>query len=148
MTDVKAVNTQANKIKHLEMIEAIVERMAKNCFQLKGWAMTLVAAVAALSSQSADKRFIVLAFIPIVGFWILDAFYLQTERRYNLLYKNVAAKMEEDIDFNLDARMATGTSADMERLCFFKCFFSVTETCFYGVVAVALIVLAIVLKIF
>ena len=25
------------KIKHLEMIEAIIERMAKNSFQLKGW---------------------------------------------------------------------------------------------------------------
>jgi len=30
-----------NKIKHLEMIEAVIERMAKNSFQLKGWAMTL-----------------------------------------------------------------------------------------------------------
>ena len=40
-----------NKIKHLEMIEAVIERMAKNSFQLKGWAMTLVAAVGALASQ-------------------------------------------------------------------------------------------------
>lgn len=148
MTEEKTSKIQTNKIKHLEMIEAIVERMAKNCFQLKGWAMTLVAAVVALASQSSDKRFIILAFIPIIGFWILDAFYLQTERRYNLLYKNVAAKEDDEIDFNLDARMATGTSLEMERLCFFKCFFSVTEICFYGVVGLALIVLVIVLKVF
>lgn len=136
------------KIKHLEMIEAIIERMAKNCFQLKGWAMTLVAAVAALSSQSTDKRFIVLAFIPIVGFWILDAFYLQTERKYNMLYKNVAAKGEEEIDFNLDTRIVTGSVEEMKRICFCKCFFSVSEICFYGVVALALIILALILKVF
>ena len=59
-----------NKLKHLDMIEAIIERMSKNCFQLKGWTMTLVVAVSALASQSSDKRFIVLAFIPILGFWI------------------------------------------------------------------------------
>ena len=29
-----------NKIKHLEMIEAIIERMANNSFLLKGWAIT------------------------------------------------------------------------------------------------------------
>lgn len=34
-----------NKIKHLEMIEHIIERMAKNSFQLKTWTMTLVAAI-------------------------------------------------------------------------------------------------------
>lgn len=43
-----------NKIKHLEMIEAVIERMAKNSFQLKGWAMTLVAAVGALASGTSS----------------------------------------------------------------------------------------------
>ena len=137
-----------NKLKHLDMIEAIIERMAKNSFQLKGWTMTLVAAVAALASQSSDKRFIVLAFIPILGFWILDSFYLQQERKYKLLYKNVAAKLEEDIDFNLDNSLATGTAEEMERLCFFKCIFSVTEFWFYPLIAIAMIVLVILLKVF
>lgn len=65
------------KIKHLEMIEVIIERMAKNSFQLKGWSMTLIALVGAISAQGSDKRFILLAFIPIFGFWALDSFYLQ-----------------------------------------------------------------------
>ena len=50
------------------MIEAIIERMAKNSFQLKGWSMTLIALVGAISAQGSDKRFILLAFIPILGF--------------------------------------------------------------------------------
>ena len=36
-----------NKLKHLDMIKAIIERMSKNCFQLKSWTMTLVVAVSA-----------------------------------------------------------------------------------------------------
>ena len=45
------------KMKHLEMIEGVIERMGNNSFQLKGWAVTLVALVGALASQGSDKRF-------------------------------------------------------------------------------------------
>ena len=89
---------QENKIKHLEMIEKIIERMARNSFQLKAWAMTLVTVVGALSAKEADKRFMLLAFVPIIGFWLLDAFYVQQERRYKALYRNVCEKTEEEID--------------------------------------------------
>ena len=130
------------------MIEAIIERMAKNSFQLKGWSMTLIALVGAISAQGSDKRFILLAFIPILGFWILDSFYLQQERKYKQLYKNVAEQDESQIDFNLDADKATGTAEEMARLCVCKCLFSITELCFYPLIAVALIILVIVLKVF
>ena len=130
------------------MIEAIIERMAKNSFQLKGWSMTLIALVGAISAQGSDKRFILLAFIPVLGFWILDSFYLQQERKYKQLYKNVAEQDESQIDFNLDADKATGTAEEMARLCFCKCLFSITELCFYPLIAVALIILVIVLKVF
>ena len=80
---------QDNKIKHLEMIESIIERMAKNSFQLKAWGMTLVTAVGALGAREADKRFMLLAFVPIIGFWLLDALYLRQERRYRALYRSV-----------------------------------------------------------
>ena len=130
------------------MIEAIIERMAENSFQLKGWSMTLIALVGAISAQGSDKRFILLAFIPILGFWILDSFYLQQERKYKQLYKNVAEQDESQIDFNLDADKATGTAEEMARLCFCKCLFSITELCFYPLIAVALIILVIVLKVF
>ena len=135
------------KIKHLEMIEAVIERMAKNCFQLKGWAMTLVAIVGALGAQGSDKKFMLLAFIPILGFWVLDAFYLQQERRYKQLYKNVAIKNEDEIDFNLDANQATGTDSEMRRICLCKCLFSPSVIWFYGVIAVAMLAMLFVLKV-
>ena len=142
------MNTVEKKIKHIEMIEAIIERLSKNSFQLKGWTMSLIALVGAISAQGSDKRFILLAFIPIIGFWLLDAYYLQQERKYKQLYKNVIAKDETQIDFSLDTSMASGTTEEMKRLCFCRCFFSITELLFYPLIAAALIILVIVLKIF
>ena len=125
------------KIKHLEMIETIIERMAKNCFQLKTWTMTLLTAIAALFSKESDQRFMLFIFIPVIGIWRMDTFYLQMERKYRFLYKNVAEKDENDIDFNLDTDFASGTSSDMKQLCFFRCMFSITEMLFYPVILVA-----------
>lgn len=136
------------KIKHLEMIEAVIERMAKNSFQLKGWTMTLIAVVGTIVTQGSDKRFILLAFFPILGFWILDSFYLQQERKFKQLYKNVTEKNEKDVDFNLDTSKASGTVDEMKRLCFCRCLFSSSEIWFYPLIAAALVVLAIALKMF
>lgn len=137
---------QENKIKHLEMVENIIERMAKNSFQIKAWAMTLVTVVGALGAKEADKRFMLLAFVPIIGFWLLDAFYVQQERRYKALYRSVCEKKEEDIDFNLNTRNITFTSDEAKRICFFNCLRSTSVSLFYGVLTVTLIVLVAILK--
>ena len=133
------------KMKHLEMIEGVIERMGNNSFQLKGWAVTLVALVGALSSQGSDKRFFLLAFIPLFAFWFLDAFYLQLERKYKILYKNVSEKTEDTIDFNMDTRNIVCTGKDAERICFCKCLFSKTEWSFYLIIAGAVGILALIL---
>ena len=39
-----------NKIKHLEIIQGIINRMAGNSFALKGWAVTLIAGIFALAN--------------------------------------------------------------------------------------------------
>ena len=137
---------QENKIKHLEMIERIIERMAKNSFQLKAWAMTLVTVAGALGAKESDKRFMLIAFVPIIGFWLLDAFYVQQERRYTALYRSVCEKKEEDIDFNLNTRIITFTSDEAERICFLNCLKSTSVSLFYGVLSAALILLVAILK--
>lgn len=137
-----------NKIEHLKMIENIIERMAKNSFQLKGWAMTLVTLVGALSANDADKRFIILAFIPIIVFWLLDSFYLQQERRYKALYRETTEMNEKDINFNLNTRLVKYTNDEAKRICFCRCMFSFCEVLFYGALTGTLLVLIIILKVF
>jgi len=90
------------KIKHLEFIQTIINRMAGNSFLIKGWAITLVAALFALSSKDANKNYIIISFLPVVIFWILDAYFLSRERACRCLYDQVRNLDENKIDFSLD----------------------------------------------
>ena len=137
---------QENKIKHLEMIENIIERMAKNSFQLKAWAMTLVTVVGALGAKEADKRFMLLGFVPIIGFWVLDAFYVQRERRYRALYRIICEKKEDEIDFKLDTKNIDYTKDEMKSVSIFNCLKSTSTSVFYGVLTSTLILLVAILK--
>lgn len=138
-----------NKIKHLEMIENVIQRMATNSFQLKGWALTLVALIGSLAGTGKDKRFIVLAFIPIIAFWFLDSYYLQLERKYKALYKNVAVLEENKVDFNMDTSIIEYPSTrDAERICYCKCLFSKTEWTFYVLICAAMVAVIYILKVF
>ncbi len=92
-----------NKQKHLEFIQAIITRMNSNSFMIKGWAVTLVAALFALAASSTKQGFFLIAYIPVLIFWGLDAYYLSQERQYRALYGDVIAKSENEIDFSLDA---------------------------------------------
>ena len=65
-----------------------------------------------------------LAFIPVLGFWALNAFYFQQERRFKQLYKNVAAKRDDDIDFSMDTSTVAGTEEERKRLHFYRCMVS------------------------
>lgn len=89
-----------NKMKHLEMIQAIITRMAQNSFMIKGWALTLVVAMFAFVPKTACL-FIPIVIVPILIFAFLDAYYLQLERRYRKLYDIVRDKAEDAIDFDL-----------------------------------------------
>lgn len=122
-----------NKIKHLEMIQGVINRMAGNSFMLKGWAVTLVAGIFALASKEADKRYFLITYVPIVVFWFLDSYYLLQERLYRDLYNDVRKKEDSQIDFSLNASIYT--NLDFKRT-LQGCLFSKTELWFYIPLAV------------
>ncbi len=90
------------KLKHLEFIQNVITRMNSNSFMIKGWAVTLVAALFALSAKEANTKYYIIAFIPILAFWILDGFFIATERRFRDLYKVATGKTESTVDFNMN----------------------------------------------
>ena len=92
------------KHKHLEFIQLTITRMAANSFLLKGWCVTLIAALAALTTKDARIDVIWIAIFPALTFWGLDAFYLRQERLFRKLYDHVRVKPEGDIDYALDTR--------------------------------------------
>ena len=116
-----------NKIKHLEMIQDVIKRMASNSFALKGWAVTIVAALFALSAKESNDLFFLVAFIPVLMFWFLDSYYLKQERLYRSLYDDVR-KPQSTTDFSMAAKYEKYPE---KRNRFWNCFKSPTELWFY-----------------
>src|SRR5438552_18609082 len=83
------MDADEQKAKHLEMIQAVVSRLAGNSFSVKGWSITLVSALFALAAKDANVRYAVLALLPALCFWGLDAYYLRQERLFRKLYDAV-----------------------------------------------------------
>jgi hypothetical protein len=114
------------KLKHLEFIQNIITRMANNSFLLKGWTVTLIVAIFALENKSIGKNLVLLSILPIVIFWLLDAYFLRQERLYRKLYKKVAENEQADNTFSLNTRLYNS-----EIGCIFKVAFSLTLFLFY-----------------
>lgn len=78
-----------NGRKHLEFIQGIITRHNSNSFMIKGWAITISAALYALAGTVKTPEIVFIATIPILLFWGLDAFYLSNERSFIDLYNAV-----------------------------------------------------------
>ena len=95
----------SNKHKHFEFVQAAVNRMAGNLFLLKGWSITLIAALFALAAKDANTSYVLIAYFPLLIFWCLDGYFLSQERRFRALYDQVRNMNESDIDFSMDTRL-------------------------------------------
>ena len=116
------------KLKHLELVQGVMNRMASNSFMLKGWAVTLVAGLIALAGKDTDKLYFLVAYVPVVVFWGLDAYYLLQEKLYRSLYDKVRQTDEDNIDFSLKA---TTEEFGGNKISYCGCLLSTTELWFY-----------------
>jgi len=76
--------------KHLEFIQGVINRHNTNSFMLKGWTITITAALYALAGTVKEPNIVLIALAPIILFWGLDAFYLSNERCFVDHYNAVA----------------------------------------------------------
>lgn len=117
-------------LKEIELIQDIIKRMAFNSFMIKGWAITLV--VVALLLKGTEYQ-IWIAFIPLLVFWFLDAYFLWQERMYRKLYEwiiNNRLKTDENL-FDLNAYRFKDNVQSR-----FRIMFSTTLYWFYGSIAI------------
>ena len=124
-----------SKLKHLEMIQAVINRMANNSFLLKGWSVTLISALLALAAANSDRRFVFVAILPLLMFWLLDAYFLRQERLFRKLYDHVRTLAESAIDFSMDTAPYVNATASWGRV-----MVSRTLLIFYGAIAVGVII--------
>ena len=114
------------KSKHLEFIQNIISRMAGNSFLIRGWTVTLVSALFALSAKDTNNKYSIIAYVPVFFFWSLDGYYLWKERIYRALYDEVAEKKDEDINFSLNA-----TTFSKDKNTWARSIFSLTNCILY-----------------
>ena len=89
-------------IKHLEMIQAIINRLGSHSFLLKSWSMTVIVATMVLIARyDMQSPCIVLAVMfPLLGFWMLDGYFLWQERLFRQVYNEI--RVQSDTDFDMD----------------------------------------------
>ena len=129
-----------NKIKHLEFIQSTITRMNQNSFQIKGWMITLVSALLALYASSEKVVYILIAIVPAVVFWFLDAYYLQQERRFRGVYNDVAGLSPDDSRINVREFEMPIQKYQCGKYCYFNVLFSKTIFPLYGIVIVGLVI--------
>lgn len=117
-------------IAHLGFIQAVISRMGSNSFLLKGWSVTLVAAIFALSAKDADQRFVMMAYFPILIFWILDAFFLHQEKLFRKLYEEVASGRQPSDHFSMNTNVVKDKVESIAAVAFSK-----TLLPFHGLIA-------------
>ena len=89
---------------YLQMMQDNITRMATNSANAKTWLVTIVAALLAVVGNIVDFEYwTLLALVPILVFWYLDAYYLNLERglrnreqRFINILKNVNLWDEDD----------------------------------------------------
>lgn len=136
MEQEKSTNGQA-KIAHLQMIQGVVDRMGGNLFYLRGWSITLLAGLFAISTSESLKVTEwapSLFFVLLALFWIYDAYFLSLEWKFRGLYDKVRKLPEEDIDFSMSvADFKTHADKTLS-----AALFSPTLLGFYGVLGISM----------
>jgi hypothetical protein len=122
------------KIKHLEFIQNIIARFNTNSFFIKGWTVTLISALFALSSKDANQKYIVVSLIGIISFWILDGFFISKERQFRALYNKVA--QTEEVDFMMNI-----SEFEKDNMTWICGVFSKTLIPFYGILTLIILIL-------
>jgi hypothetical protein len=97
---------------------------------LKGWTVTLVIATLLLKG---NKYQILIAFIPLLVFWFLDAFFLRHEKMYRELYKWVVKNRLTTDEYLFDMNDSRFENAVPS---IFRVMTSITLRWFYGSIAI------------
>ena len=83
-------------IKYLELIQKIIERMARNSFQIKAWTATLFAAIIVLTYSIINILIFIVLIFTICMFWALDSYYLRQEKLFRELYNTKVKEFNEN----------------------------------------------------
>jgi hypothetical protein len=130
------------RIKHMDMIQAVISRLGNDSFLVKGWAVTVSGAFLGFAVNASSWQLAAASLFPSVLFWSLDAYYLWAERLFRALYDCVRRGSEEIEPFSMAAtrepfRRIAATCSGEAVASRWEIFHSGTLLLFYGAICVA-----------
>ena len=137
------VELDDKQIKHLEMVQGVITRMATNSFALKALSVTLTAGVLAFTGalKSPTNVVVLAGLVPVLLFWLLDAQYLRLERLYRYLYDDIRHNDSESPErFSMNVGKYVQQAKPSDRL--LRVAFSWSVLGFYGPIVLILLVVA------
>jgi hypothetical protein len=91
------------RVKHLEMLQTVIARMAGYGASFKSYCITVTTAVIGFAFTLHRPAVAALALLPFVAFAIADAQYLRIERRFRAQFNSVRSESWEVMpSFKLD----------------------------------------------
>jgi hypothetical protein len=130
--------------KEIDLIQGIIARMANNSFLLKGWLISLIVVVLALTKDTImdvqSIYFVVILLLPVIVFWYLDAFFLHKEKCYRKLYDWVIENHKNADNYLFDLNY---TRFQKQVSCILCIMFSNTLLIYYGLIFSILLALTI-----
>lgn len=118
--------------KEIDLIQGCINRMANNSFLIKGWALGVFAGVTAFTKGDNLNNIVLLlctTVVPFICFWVLDAYFLQIERKYRAMYtERLTKRKNNDSDELFDLNPSKYKVGSILRI-----MFSQTLTIFYGI---------------
>ncbi len=80
---------------YLQMLQGVIDRMARNSATCKNFCITLVGVIAALSKSGQSPNAIWVALLPIAIFVLLDGLYLSLEKGFRKTYADFVDKLHK-----------------------------------------------------
>ncbi|MCI0144158.1 hypothetical protein KNN17_21655 [Arthrobacter bambusae] len=88
----KLVVERSDHHKHMDYVQAVINRLAGNSFLMKGWALTVSSALLGLAVSQSKPLMALIAAMPALAFWIQDTYFLRQERAFRAMFDDIAAK--------------------------------------------------------
>ncbi|MGD0856247.1 MAG: hypothetical protein ABSA18_10640 [Dehalococcoidia bacterium] len=78
---------------HLNIIQAVIQRMAANSAGSKAWCITLVSAILVIVADNGKPQYVLIAIVPTILFLFLDTYYLALEKGFRDAYNDFISKL-------------------------------------------------------
>jgi hypothetical protein len=132
------------RVRHLEMIQAVISRLGTDSFLIKGWAVTVSGAFVGFAIGDKMASLALAGVVPALLFWGLDAYFLRAERHFRVLHDAVR-KEDPTVEPFFMAATSTAFSPSPAKCTWWEAVVSGTLLAFYLILVISALVVAAIL---